>query len=189
MPIHNTRVRFATLVAIAATAIAVVRAGTQAPILRTPDGHPDLQGTYDLGTLTPLERAAGTPAILSQDQATKLEQQTARLMQLGSLPSRGDRAAPPVGGDGSKGPAGNVGGYNLFWLDPGAHFTTIAGQKRASIVIDPPDGRIPPVASELQKRREAMREYQLALLQATDICKNKMAGCQGGKYGPPYWPS
>src|SRR5258705_12758845 len=30
-----------------------------------------------------------------------------------------------------------------------------------------------------------MREYQLALLQATDLCKNKLPGCEGGKYGPP----
>src|SRR5206468_3236165 len=51
---------------------------------------------------------------------------------------------------------GNVGGYNLFWLDPGAHFTTIAGQKRASIVVDPPDGRIPPLVAEAQQRKKAL---------------------------------
>jgi len=42
-------------------------------IARLPDGHPDLQGTYDLGTLTPLERRAGTPLILTDEDATKLE--------------------------------------------------------------------------------------------------------------------
>ena len=44
---------------------------------RMPDGHPDLQGTYDLATLTPMERPAGTKAVLSEDEATKLERQVA----------------------------------------------------------------------------------------------------------------
>src|SRR5438105_10916506 len=44
---------------------------------RTPDGHPDLQGTYDLATLTPLERPAGTKAVLTEDEAAKLERDIA----------------------------------------------------------------------------------------------------------------
>src|SRR3954452_14636447 len=42
---------------------------------RTPDGHPDLQGTYDLATLTPLERTAGSPLVLTDDQAIRLQSQ------------------------------------------------------------------------------------------------------------------
>src|SRR3954466_5038116 len=42
---------------------------------RTPDGHPDLQGTYDLATLTPLERTAGSPLVLTDDQAILLHAQ------------------------------------------------------------------------------------------------------------------
>src|SRR5205085_1943333 len=124
----------------------------QRSIPRTADGRPDLQGTYDLGMLTPLERAAGSPAVLSEAEAAKLERQLLHDMQIGALPSRGDRSAPPVGGDGSKGPAGNVGGYNTFWLDPGAHFTTIDGQRRMSIVVDPADGRVPALTAEATKR-------------------------------------
>jgi hypothetical protein len=145
------RARLAILIMIGAGMI-VVRAG-QPGATPTAGGHPDLQGTYDLGTLTPLERAAGTPAVLSNEEAKKLEQQSAQTMQLGSLPSRGERVAPPVGGDGSKGPAGNVGGYNLFWLDPGAHFTTIRGQKRSSIIVDPEDGRRPPLTAAARQRQ------------------------------------
>jgi hypothetical protein len=57
--------------------------------------------------------------------------------------------------------------------------------KRTSMIIDPPDGKIPPVTAEEQKKRSELREYALALVQATEVCKNKLPGCAGGKYGPP----
>ena len=76
---------------------------------RTRDGHPDLQGMYDLATLTPLERPAGVNPMLSAEEAARLEKAVAERMRLLALPSRTDRGAPPVGGDGSKGAAGNVG--------------------------------------------------------------------------------
>ena len=110
---------------------------------RLPDGHPDLQGTYDLATLTPLERAAGTNAVLTNTEAAKLEGAAAVARAEGDKSIQGDRAAPPKGGDGSKGAAGNVGGYNTGWLDPGSTYTVVDGQKRSSIVIDPPNGRVP----------------------------------------------
>jgi hypothetical protein len=143
---------FLMLFAAPAFVAALAAAGGQRSAARTPDGHPDLQGTYDLGTLTPLERAANMPPALSEAEAVKLERQMLREMQVGALPSRGDRSAPPVGGDGSKGPAGNVGGYNTFWLDPGSHFTTIGGQRRTSLVVDPPDGRVPAMKPEAKQR-------------------------------------
>ena len=64
---------------------------------RTPDGHPDLQGTYDLATLTSLERAADQPLVLTDDDAAKLEKQVADRKFSAGLPSRGDRDAPPAG--------------------------------------------------------------------------------------------
>jgi hypothetical protein len=57
--------------------------------------------------------------------------------------------------------------------------------KRTSLVVDPPDGRIPPVTPETKKRLEAERQFRLALLQATSTCKNQEPACAGGKYGPP----
>src|SRR2546428_250898 len=151
------RVRFLPLIVLIgapAIVLPVVAATRSSPPLAR-DGHPDLQGTYDLGTLTPLERAPNMPSVLSDAEAAKLEQQILREMQAGALPSRGDRSAPPVGGDGSKGPAGNVGGYNTFWLDPGSHFTTINGQRRTALVIDPPDGHVPPLTAEAKQRNAA----------------------------------
>ncbi|HEU4691147.1 MAG TPA: hypothetical protein VFS23_22420, partial [Vicinamibacterales bacterium] len=112
---------------------------------RMPDGRPDLQGTYDLATLTPLERPPGMKATLSPEEVAKLEGAAATLLALGGRPSSGDRAAPPKGGDGSRGAAGNVGGYNTFWLDPGSTVTIVNGEARTSLVVDPPDGRIPPL--------------------------------------------
>src|SRR6266850_8190810 len=76
-------------------------------IPRMPDGHPDLQGTYDLATLTPLQRAAGSPLVLTDDQAKKLETQVAQRNASANAPIDANRAAPPKGGDGTPGPYGN----------------------------------------------------------------------------------
>ena len=79
-------------------------------------------------------------------------------------PLSGDRGAPPVGGETHAGKSylefleraggGVVGGYNNFWLAGGTHVITVNGEKRSSIVIDPPDGKMPPMKPEA---REAKR--------------------------------
>ena len=119
---------------------------------RMPDGKPDLQGTYDLATLTPLERPAGMKAVLTREELDKIERGVAAQLAAGDQPIRGERAAPPKGGDGSGGAAGNVGGYNSFWLDPGSTYTIVNGEIRTSIVVDPPDGRIPALIPAARQR-------------------------------------
>ncbi len=104
-------------------------AQTAKSIPRTPDGHPDLQGTYDIASMTPLEREAGTPLVMTKEEAARLEQVRADRVKRAAQPSRGDRSAPPVGGDGSIGAAGNVGGYNNFWVDNGTEYFTIDGRR------------------------------------------------------------
>ena len=122
-----------------------------------PDGHPDLQGTYDLATLTPLERPAGAKAVLTAEEAAKLEGAVAaRVRGRRICPSKGDRAAPPKGGDGSTGAAGNVGGYNTFWLDPGSAYTIVNGERRTSLIVDPPDGKVPSLTPAAQQRFAAL---------------------------------
>jgi hypothetical protein len=141
---------------VLAAALVSAQGGTPTP--RTADGHPDLQGTYDIATMTPLERAAGTPLVMTKEEAARLEQERADRVERAALPSSGDRDAPPVGGDGSTGAAGNVGGYNNFWVDNGTEYFSIDGQKRMSIIVDPPDGRVPaltPAAQERAARRVA----------------------------------
>src|ERR1700752_978208 len=96
--------RLATLVAIpllvAGLSAQTPAKKTVAGVPRLADGHPDLQGTYDLGTLTPLERAAGSPLTLSEDQAKKLEAQVAQRSAGLNAAIDGNRQAPPKGGDG-----------------------------------------------------------------------------------------
>ena len=61
-------------------------------IPRMPDGHPDLQGMYDLATLTPVERPAGTPLVMTDEQAAKLEKDVAARKNYQDAPLNADRA-------------------------------------------------------------------------------------------------
>jgi hypothetical protein len=121
---------------------------------RTPDRHPDFSGTYDITTLTPVMRPAslGDRKALTdeeaQAQAKKAADQMAKLNQA----TDPNRAAPPKGGDGSEGAAGNVGGYNGVWVDYGDKAFKLEGKFRTSIVVDPPNGRLPPFTPEAMKR-------------------------------------
>ena len=54
----------------ASALVFVLPLAAQAPArTRTPDGHPDLQGTYDLSMMTPLERLPGDPPFLTKENA------------------------------------------------------------------------------------------------------------------------
>jgi len=107
---------------------------------RTADGHPDLQGTYDYATATPLERPAalGTKAFFTEEEATAFERQSA-----GSRNRIDD--APP---------AGQVGGYNRFWYEFGSK---VVPDRRTSLIVNPEDGRLPALTPEAQARAAAHR--------------------------------
>jgi len=107
--------------------------------------HPDLSGTYNIATLTPLQRpkAFGDNLLLTKEQADELIAAEQALIDEGAQTSDPDRDAPPDGGDGSEGAAGNVGGYNTFWIDRGDDVFTIDGKFRTSIITSPADGRRP----------------------------------------------
>jgi len=158
--------RFALAMGVTAlTALSV--AAQPAKIARTPDGHPDLQGTYDLATITPLERLPGDPPFLTKEKAEAVERAEAARRAKDNQPSRADRPAPPVGGDTStprsffeileRAGGGAVGGYNRFWLNQGTAYTVVDGQIRTSIVVDPPDGHVPPINAAARKRLAAAR--------------------------------
>ena len=122
-------------------------------IPRLSDGKPDLSGYYDTATITPMQRGGSGEEFLSSEQAEQnaagRERWQARELE-GSDPNR---EAPPVGGDGSGGAAGNVGGYNAFWIDPGESNFEIDGKYPTSIIIDPPNGRYPAITEAAQERR------------------------------------
>ena len=133
---------------------------------RTADGHPDLQGTYDVATMTPVDRPAGVSSlVLSKEEAAALEQYEAQRQIKNDAPLSGDRTAPPVGGETTTGKSylefleraggGVVGGYNNFWLAGGTQLITVDGQKRSSLVMDPPDGKVPPMKPEARRRNAA----------------------------------
>ncbi len=131
--------------------VARTAAAKASTIKRMPDGHPDLQGVYDLATLTPVDRR-GTNLVLTKEEAAKLEADAAKTREKGDQAIQADRTAPPKGGDGSAGAAGNVGGYNSGWLDGGSTYNVVDGQKRASIIIDPPNGHPPPLVAGASQR-------------------------------------
>ncbi len=136
-----------------------------ADIPRTADGRPDLSGVYDIATLTPLQRPEefGDNLYLSPEEAEKAKDMAddlvKNLIEQDAQPSDPDRTAPPVGGDGSQGAAGNVGGYNAFWIDPGSDGFAIDGKYRTSIIHDPPNGQLPQLTPAGQAN--AMRVFSL----------------------------
>jgi hypothetical protein len=148
-----------SLAAISFTAVPALAQGSAqasagSKMKRTPDGHPDLQGIYDLATMTPLERLPGDPAFLTKEQAEKLQkaEMNRRNSDGGSIPSDAKPATSffeileRAGG-------GDVGGYNRLWLNQGTTFTVVDGQVRTSILVDPPDGHVPPYNAAAKKRR------------------------------------
>jgi hypothetical protein len=147
----------AALAAITAASAAAQGKPDAAP--RTPWGHPDLQGLWNVATLTPLQRPAqfGTRLTMTEQEARALEQANRGRIDQRAQPSDPNRQAPPVGGDGSTGAAGNVGGYNNFWIDAGDTYNRVDGQLRTSLIVDPPDGRVPRALPEAAKRNARPR--------------------------------
>ena len=155
-------VALVSLTAVSGTA-QTAKATAKSTIRRMPDGHPDLQGTYDLATMTPLERFPGDPPALTKEQAQKLQKAEADRRAVNADKLDPNRPNLPVGGDTSRGKSffeilekaggGAVGGYDRLWLNQGTAFATVDGQVRTSIVIDPPDGRVPPFNDAAKKRR------------------------------------
>jgi hypothetical protein len=143
----------------------VTSTSAKSDLPRMADGHPDLQGTYDLATMTPLERWPGDPPFLTKERAEALQRAEAERRAKsagGDEPLPPDRPPPPVGGVITepksffevleKAGGGAVGGYNRFWLNQGSAYTEVGGQIRTSIVIDPPDGQVPPYNEAARKR-------------------------------------
>src|SRR5262249_18443274 len=92
---------------------------------------------------------------MTKEDAARLEKVRADRVQRAALPSDGNRKAPPIGGDGSPGAAGNVGGYNNFWIDNGTAYVVVNGEPRTSVIVDRQDGRVPTMKPEARQRNAA----------------------------------
>jgi hypothetical protein len=110
---------------------------------RTPDGKPDLQGVWTNVTLTPLERPAELKdkAVFTPAEA---DQYAKDLIQRNNADRRDGGAEADVGR-----------AYNNFWYDRG---TKVIPALRTSLIIDPPDGKIPGLTPEAQARVAAVAD-------------------------------
>ena len=178
----------------AAAKAAPPRKGSTLP--RTADGHPDLQGMYDVATMTPVDRPAGVSSlVLSKEEAAALELYETERQKVNDAPLSGDRGAPPVGGETTTGKSylellerfggGVVGGYNNFWLAGGTQLITVDGQKRSSLVMDPPDGKVPAMKAEARKRNAA---FTAGGAVSPDAGESAAAGPPGAFDGPELRP-
>jgi hypothetical protein len=141
MPTFNIFTKLAVMLALFFTLTSV-----QADIKRTHTGKPDLSGTYDTGTLTPLNRPKefGEKQFMTAEEAAKIQKQMASRYDIFNRKSSADRKAPVKGGDGNNtAGAGGVGGYNAFWVDPGSEIFEIDGKFRTSILYAPKNGQQP----------------------------------------------
>lgn len=138
---------------------ATMKAKTWTPP-RTPDGQPDLQGMWTNATITPFERPAALAGktFLTEQEAAAFEKQAAERRV------EAERAPKP----------GDVGSYNDAWFDQG---TRVVSTLRTSLVIDPPDGRVPLTkAAEAARDRNLTNEDSFELMSPWDRCITRGPG-------------
>src|SRR5712692_1494336 len=151
-----------------ASAQALVASATApAPALTTPWGEADLQGIWTDETDTPLQRSPkyATQEFFTEAQRAELDRQRSAMQGRERRAERGTVADV-------------AGAYNDVFTPKkrtGA---------RTSRIVDPPNGRLPPLTPEAQKTAAAEREFRLALMQATETCRIKYLTCAGGTYDP-----
>ena len=152
---------------------------------RTSNGHPDLQGNWTNATMTVMQRPPGFDRAMTPEQVAALEGEREVLIETHLADSDPNREAPAAGGEswGEKldleataaydqrverldRASGGTGGYNIFYIDPGDQVAVWNGEPRSSLVVDPPDGRIPPLSpsgetlrNELVAQRAQFGEY------------------------------
>ena len=180
----DSMISIAIAAAAAGTVISVpiTRASAQAPaasgmtptasaLVKTPWGEPDLQGIWTDETTTPLQRPAryANQAVFTEAERAELDRVRSEVL------GRERRAERGTERDVS-------GSYNNVFVS----FKRTGA--RTSLIVDPPNGRIPPLTLDGQKLASAEREFRLALLQSTETCKNREPGCGGGKYDPTHSP-
>ena len=166
------------LAVLALVPLLAVPAAGQGEAPRTPWGAPDLQGVWDFRTITPLERPEelGDQAFLTAEEAANLEQEAVdRDVRLWDAAPRRTAAG------------GNVGGYNNFWMDRG---TNVAGSRRTSLIVDPPNGRIPALSEDGQRRADERQTRRAEHPADSYLDRSSFDRCiLGFNTGPPMTPA
>jgi hypothetical protein len=158
----------ATALVVSAVVLVMPAMVTAQANLETSWGEPDLQGIWTVETDTPLQRSPkfGNREFFTAAERDELDKERAAMMRRDKRVERGTELDV-------------AGAYNALFMSMKRTGT------RTSMIVDPPNGRLPPLTPEAQKIAAAEREYRLALLQATETCKTKNpVGCPGGKYDP-----
>jgi len=129
------------LAVLSFAALVPVTAAAQGDVPRTAWGHVDLQGVWDFRTITPMERPEDLAdrEFLTAEEAAEIED-----IRAAENAARDDQVPDDI-----------VGNYNTFWFDRG---DSVIETRRTSLVIDPPDGRIPALTPEAERKRAAMAE-------------------------------
>ena len=142
---------------------------------KTPWGDPDLMGTYTNKTITPVQRPddLADREFLTVEESAALERERVE---------RNDRLLHAPAEKTTTG--GNVGAYNNFWLDWGTKPTG-----RTSLIVDPPDGRIPAVTPEFERVASARAEERLTRGEADTWMDFQLNDrCIVWSAGPPMMP-
>jgi hypothetical protein len=167
-----TAVAAALVAAAGGIFLSATRTTAETPAVpKTAWGEPDLQGIWTDETATPLQRSPryANQEFFTEEQRAEFDKQRATLL---GRDKRGERGTE----------LDVSGAYN-------AEFGMVRRTgKRTSMVVDPPNGRIPPLTPEAQKIAAADKEFRLAFLQSTQTCKSKLRACDGGTYDPKPTP-
>ena len=165
------------LVAVAAlTAVVLLiplgAAGQSEDVPRMPWGRPDVQGVWDFGTMTPMERPeqfAGKAILTEEDVATAVENANKRWQLV------------------AEGADNSTGTYNEFWFDIG---TGVTEDRRTSLITKPSDGKVPQLTPTAAERATARRAYLRD--HPADFWEDRSIGERcilGFNTGPPMTPS
>ena len=153
---------------------------------RTPDGHPDFQGTWTNVTITPFERPRDqeSPVLTFEDVQARQDNEVARVERR-AQPSDPNRGAPAAGG--------GVGGYNNVYIDRGNNIAIVNGEYRSSLITRPSDGRRPELTPEAQQRMAERRAVRAQFAQY-DHPELRPLGERcimsfGSSAGPPMMPN
>ena len=181
--------QFASVVVAAAAAAmvfplpAISQPAAESPrSLRTAWGDPDLRGIWDFRTITPLERPRDMAGkeILTEAEAKELERRTAEGR------AEADTLAVPERCIGSPNFVDCVGSYNQLWFDRG---TEVLEDRRSSLIVDPPDGRIPDLTPEARKRADAVAAIRRRPPRGPEDRRVGARCIVGFNSGPPMSPS
>jgi hypothetical protein len=153
---------------------------------RTADGQPDLQGVWDFRNLIPLERPAkfATKEFLTEQEAAEFEKDA--LARLDMDRRDDDPTRTPAVVNGAPATADVARAYNEFWWDFGKKFV---GSKRSSLIIDPPDGKIPPLTPGAKKKADESAERRARPAWGPEDRGVGERCIMGFNAGPPMLPS